>query len=258
MLASRTTSRSPSLAVLVALVAVGFGCGGSDDESPQATTFIVNERNAGLQHVWNPAANTLSPLHAITANDVDCNASEGSAAAWWVEHINDHFGTFVHGSATGTSLDVSVAYAYPKHVAVFDGSVLVMSRNDATIKRYNLAGQELQSVATGNGVGQGLATDGTTVYASFWDGASSFFVRYDSTLTAMGPSIPNPTGMTGNNVFDFAFDPATGRFFGLATTGESGTLTQTTTVIEFVMGGAVVASRTLAIAADGIGQNRCP
>ncbi|MCA9714936.1 MAG: DUF4215 domain-containing protein, partial [Myxococcales bacterium] len=137
---------------------------------------------------------------------------------------------------------------------VYNDEVVVMSRNDATIWRYSTDGAQIGSVPTGNGTGQGLATDGVEFYASFWNGASSYFVRYDSNFQPL-QTIQNPSGMNGmNNLFDFIYDPETDHFFGLATTGEGGTGTQSNTVLEFVMGGAVVDSYQLPLQADGIGR----
>ncbi len=224
--------------------------------SAQSGPFLVNERNASTIWTWEPAGGTTAVYHTIQANDADLPG--GSTWGWIVEHLDDHFARFVPGSGSGFDQQYSTPYAYPKHITVYNGQVVVMSRNDATIQRYDEDGASLGSVATGNVTGQGMATNGTDLYVSFWNGVNSFFERYDSSF-AMQETISNPTGMGLNvNVVDFVYDTDTGHFFGLATDDESGTGTETDTVIEFVMGGAVVATYTIPFLADGIGQFNQP
>lgn len=218
--------------------------------------FLVNERNASTVWLWKPGE-TPTTYHSTTANDADCNTSEGSSFGWVVEHFDDKFGRFVPGSGTGLDAEYSFPAAFPKHVTVFNGEIVIMHRNDATIYRYNEGGTLIGTVPTGNGTGQGLATDGTNLYASFWNGTSSYFVRYDASFASQ-ETIANPTGMGSNtNLFDFAYDRASGRFYGLATDSEGGTGTNSSTVVEFEMGGAVIATHTLPVSADGIGQAYC-
>lgn len=228
---------------------------------PDVATFLLSERNASTVWEWDPATGSMMVFHSVQTNDADCNAAEGSPSGWVVDHFDDSLGAFTPGTGMGLDLTVGVTYAFPKHVTVFDNQVVVMSRNDATLVRYEpVAAGVLGSTPTGNGVGQGMATDGTSLWASFWDsGASnSLFVRYDAAFMVQ-ETIPNPAGLGGpNNVFDLAFSPPTGRFFGLATVGEAGTGTTSSTVYEFDMGGAVVATYPIPFAADGIGQSACP
>lgn len=220
--------------------------------SAQSGPFLVNERNASTIWTWEPAGGTTAVYHTTQANDADLPA--GSTYGWVAEHFNDYFARFVPDSGSGFDQQYSTPFAYPKHVTVYNGQVVIMSRNDAIIYRYDENGGLIASVPTGNGTGQGMATNGPDIYVSFWNGSSSFFERYDSSFT-MQETIANPTGMgSNNNVVDFVYDPPSGHFFGLATIGEGGTVTETTTVIEFVMGGAMVAQYTLPFLADGIGQ----
>jgi hypothetical protein len=101
--------------------------------------------------------------------------------------------------------------------------------------------------------GQGIATDGQSLFASLWTGTTSYFQQFDGALNPQG-IINNPTGMGSlTNIVDFAYDGSTGTFFGLATDYEFGTDTESNTVLQFNMGGAVVASYTLPFLADGIG-----
>ncbi len=222
------------------------------------STFLLTERNSENIWEWDPQTGTETLYHSTTANDADCNAAEGSDSAWIAEHFSDHFGPFIPGSGMGTLMQYPVLYAYPKHVTVFDDQVVVMSRNDATIHWYDFTGVEQGSLATGNVTGQGMATNGTELWASFWNGATSEFVRYDAGFVAQ-ESIANPTGLGANvNVVDFAYDAATGNFYGLVADFEGGTNTQSNTVVEFAMGGAVIETFTVGFGADGIGQQSCP
>lgn len=225
-----------------------------------ANRFLLSERNASTIWEWDPMAGSILVYHQVQANDADCNSAEGSPGGWVVEHFGDSLSRFVPGSGMGTDLNVGVTYAYPKHVTVFDGQVVVMSRNDATLVRYEpAAGMVLGSVPSGNGVGQGMATDGVSLWASFWNGGGneSFFVRYDAAFVPQ-ETIPSPAGIGVNvNVFDIAYHPPTGHFFGLATGGEQGTGTESSTVYEFQMGGAVVDTHAIPFLADGIGQSAC-
>ena len=221
-------------------------------------TFLVNERNASRQLTWDPVANTLTAFHQVLANDVDCNAAQGSPLVWFVEHGADRFGNFVWGPGNTTNATFATPYAYPKHVLVLGGSLYVMSRNDATIKRYSFAGAETGSLATGLGTGQGLGTDGTSLYASFWNGTVSSFRRYTPALVETG-SFVNPTGLgASNNVVDFVYDASSATWLGLVTTGEGGTGTTTNVVARFTMGGAVLNTLVLGVQSDGIGMNACP
>lgn len=217
----------------------------------QVGPFLVNERNASTIWTWDPVGGATS-YHSVTCNDADL--PDGSTYGWIAEHFGDSIARFVPGSGSGVDQSYSVPYAYPKHITFFLGEVVVMSRNDATLQRYDENGASQGSIATGNGTGQGLATNGTDLYASFWNGANSFFERYDPSYV-LQETIANPTGMGAlTNIVDFVYEPSNGHFYGLATSGEGGTGTETTTVVEFVMGGAVVATHTLPFLADGIGQ----
>jgi hypothetical protein len=237
--------------VFVAAVLVG-----AVSASAQSGPFLVNERNASTIWTWEPAGGTTAVYHTTQANDADLPG--GSTYGWVAEHFNDYFARFVPGSGSGWDQQYSTGYAYPKHITVYNGEVIVMSRNDATIWRYDENGGTIGSVPTGNVTGQGMATDGTDIYVSFWNGSNSFFERYDSSFT-MQETIANPSGMgNNNNVVDIVYDTDSGNFFGLATADEGGTGTQTNTVIEFAMGGAVVATYTLPFLADGIGQYNQP
>ncbi len=224
-----------------------------------AQTFLVTERNASRIWEWE-AGGSATVFHTTQANDVDLNPAEGSSFGWVGEHFNDYFARFVPGSGSGLDQQYTLGqggrthYHYPKHITVYNGEIVVMSRNDATIWRYGENGAQLASTATGNRTGQGMATDGTDFFASFWNGSNSFFERYDASFTLQG-TINLPTGMGQmTNIVDFAYDAGSGHFFGLATDFEGGTGTQTNTVLEFEMGGAVVGQFMLPFMADGIGQ----
>lgn len=223
-------------------------CGG-----PQ---FILTERNSQNIWQWDPSGMT-SLFHTADANDVDCNPAQGSNDGWIPWHSGDYWGPFTPGVGMGVNVQYATPYAYPKHITVFNGEIVVMSRNDATLHWYSTAGVEQGLLATGNGTGQGMATDGTDLYASFWNGANSFFVRYNSAFVFQ-EMIANPMGLGANvNVFDFAYDSSSGTFYGIVTNSEGGTGTQSNTVVEFGMGGAVLATYNVAFFADGIGQQDC-
>jgi MYXO-CTERM domain-containing protein len=220
-----------------------------------ALTVLLSQYNQSKVHTWdsaNPGAAAL--LHSVQCNDADINLAEGSPHGWIAEHFTDHFGRFIIGGGAGLDGKYNVAYAYPKHVTVYNGEVVVMSRNDGTLWRYSNAGAQLGSVKTAQNTGQGMATDGDSLYVSLWTGAASSFVRYDGAFVVQQTFV-NPTGMgAANNIYDLVHDPASGHFFGLATTGEGGTGTQSTTVLEFEMGGKVINSYQVPFACDGIGS----
>jgi hypothetical protein len=241
------------LALLFAIVPAGTAAVTAD-----AGTFLVSERNASSIWEWESTGGGTALFHSVQCNDVDLNPGEGSTFGWIAEHFTDHIGRFVPGSVNGLDQQYGVSYAYPKHITVYNSEIIVMSRNNAQIERYDGNGVAQGSVPTGNGTGQGMATDGTDLYASFWNGQSSFFERYDSNFASQG-TINNPTGMGAlTNIVDFAYDGATGHFFGLAADFEQGTLTETNIVLEFEMGGAVIARYTLPFLADGMGQRGGP
>jgi hypothetical protein len=225
---------------------------------PLAGIFMLSARNLSQLHTWNPGAGTSSLLHSIQTNDGDCNPAEGSASGWWTNHYNDRFGSFTPGTTTGSTSSFSTAYAYPKHVAMYNNELIVMSRNDRTVHRYTTAGVEVGSFLAPDTTGQGVATDGTDLFVSTWNGSACRIHRYDSSFT-LQESFAVPTGiMAGNNVFDLAWDATTNTWVGLVSTGEGGTGTQATVAVRFTMGGAVIETITLPVTADGIGLNACP
>ena len=221
-----------------------------------AAEALLSRRNQSQVHTWdsqNPGASVL--LHTTQCNDADYNLAEGSTHGWVVNHFNDYLARFIVGSNVGLDAQYNVGYAYPKHVTVYNGEVVVMSRNDGTLVRYSTEGAPLGSTKTAQNTGQGMATDGEDLFVSLWNGNSSVFVRYDSNFAAQ-ETIANPSGMgNNNNIFDMIYDAETGHFFGLVTTGEGGTGTQSANVIEFEMGGMVVDTFGLPFQCDGIGAN---
>lgn len=214
--------------------------------------FLLSERNANRTWEWAPSvsATALTAFHSQQGNDTDCNADEGTTDYFVVEHFGD-------GIYRNTSKIVSTPYAYPKHVAVFNGQLVVMSRNDCTVKVYTFAGTEVGSYPQGCTAGQGVATDGVHLYVSMWNGSSSSF-RALSTSYATVASYSNPSGLSGSNLFDMAYDSDNGDWIGLVTSGESGTSTTSSTLVRFTMGGSVTRTWGLGIGMDGIGLGSCP
>jgi hypothetical protein len=220
-----------------------------------AVEFLVNERNASTIYTWDPDTTTETVYHTVEANDADINFPEGSTEGWFVEHFNDDFGSFTPGSGSGSDATYDTDYAYPKHVTVFNNALFIMHRNNATIYKYDFDGNLITSLTTGNNTGQGMATDGNLLYASFWNGSNSYFETFDEDLNPVG-DYTNPTGMpVGDvNIVDFAYDPADATFYGLSTDDEGGTGTESSTVVQFTMGGSVSRTLTLSFSSDGIGQ----
>ena len=143
---------------------------------------------------------------------------------------------FTPGSGSGISSTTYTPYAYPKHVAMFNGELIVMSRNDSTIHRYDpVSLAHLGSFSVGSGSGQGVATDGELLYASLWTGSSVTIKVFDGAYSPV-TSYAKPSGMSENNLIDMAYEQHTGTWFGIVTNGEHGTSTSSSTVIEFTMG----------------------
>lgn len=80
---------------------------------------------------------------------------------------------------------------------------------------------------------------------------------WDDTFSQIA-TYANPTGLPGDNVLDMVYDPITDSFWGLVTTGEGGTGTESDTLVRFDLGGAVLDTVTIPFQADGIGRNECP
>jgi cysteine-rich repeat protein len=225
-----------------------------------AVKALLSRHEQSQVHVWDSAdPNVTVLLHATKCNDADYNLGEGSTHGWIAEHDADYFARFVVGNAVGLDAQYTLGqggrthYDYPKHVTVYEGEIIVMSRNDGTLWRYMTTGTEIGSVETGQTIGQGMATDGADLYVSLWNGQASEFARYDAAF-AVKQTYANPSGLVGfNNIVDLVHDPVTGRFFGIVISGESGTISGSTTVVEFEMGGAVIATYPLPFAVDGIG-----
>ncbi|MFT4623701.1 MAG: hypothetical protein ACI8PZ_002357 [Myxococcota bacterium] len=137
-------------------------------------------------------------------------------------------------------------------------SVIVMSRNDGTLHQYDFGGAELAAVATGYLPGQGVATDGTNLFVSVWDGFVSRILEYDAALVFVTEHA-NPSGMSGDNLTDMVYDGRTDTWWGMDVSGDGGTGTNTSTLVEFTgPGGIVLGSEVLLYAIDGIGLNACP
>lgn len=218
-----------------------------------SATLLINERNASSIYTWETDG-TLTLFHQTQANDADYNPAEGSGSVWIGEHFADDFKSFTPGTGTGIDASYDTPYAYPKHVTVYNDQLVVMSRNDSTLHRYDFAGSVIGSLnIVAASIGQGMATDGESLFVSLWDGNNSFFQQYDAAFNLIG-TFANPTGLDFSNIFDFAYDAATDHFFGLAANYEQGTLTESSTIVEFTMGGTVHAQYALNILADGIGQ----
>ena len=234
----------------IAIIAI-VGCAAA----ASAQTFLVTERNASTIWTWD-ADGATAVFHAEQCNDADWNPAQGSDFGWLAEHFNDYFAPFNVGDGNGVNDMFDTPYAYPKHIAVYNGEIIVMSRNDGTVHRYDENGVELANFATGFGTGQGIATDGDDLFVSVWDGGQSRFLHYDADFNQVGGVIDNPDGVGALiNIYDFAYDAAGGNFFGLAADFEQGTLTETDTVYEFSMGGEVVETYTLPFLADGFGTH---
>lgn len=229
-----------------------------DTPPPSTGRFLISQRNASSIWDWDPSTGALSLFHTAQTNDADCNAPAGLSTGWAVEHFADQINSFVWGAGAGQTLVTNTPYAYPKHVAVYDGTVLVMSRNDGTVHQYTSNGTDIGTVQIGVTIGQGVANgeDGT-FWVSRWNGANSDFVQYDASFTAL-QTVANPSGLAFNNIVDFAYNPTTGTWFGIATNGEGGTGTESFEVVEFIMGGSVLSTTALPWGADGFGRNECP
>jgi hypothetical protein len=214
--------------------------------------YLLSERNASRTWEWEPAvsATGLTAYHSQQGNDTDCNADEGTTDYFVVEHNGD-------GIYRNASKIVSTPYAYPKHVAVFNGQLVVMSRNDCTVKVYTFAGTQVGSYAQGCTAGQGVATDGVHLYVSMWNGSSSSFRALSTSYTTVS-SHSNPSGLSGNNIVDMAYDSDNGDWIGLVTSGEGGTSTTSSTLVRFTMGGSVTQTWSMSISMDGIGLSSCP
>ena len=127
-----------------------------------------------------------------------------------------------------------------------------MSRNDGIVHRYHpVTGDHLGSFSVG-AQGQGVATDGETLFVSTFSGSGVTIKAYNSEFSHIDTYL-KPSGMSQNNLIDFAYQAHTGTWFGIVTDGEGGTGTKSRIVIEFTFGGSVTATHTLPWDVDGIG-----
>jgi hypothetical protein len=220
--------------------------------------LLLSRWNEPEVQEYDPLTGADSVYHTVTQNDVDCNAAEGDSRAWWVDHFGDALGTFDPGTGVGEVVELApTPYAYPKHVALYHGEVIVSSRNDCIVHRYDLSGVELGSFSAGCTSGQGVATDGENLFVSTWSGGPSVINEYNGSF-ALVDTHANPTGMSGNNLTDLAYHSGTGTWWGMDVSGEGGTGTHTSTLVEFDMGGAVLSTVALPYDIDGVGLSACP
>lgn len=219
---------------------------------PASASVLLSDFGGSVIRTWDRSGATTT-FHTTQSNDVDYNVSEGASRAWFAEHNNDKFGKFVPGTNTGFEANYSTSYAYPKHIAVYNGEIIVSDRNNSQLNRYNQNGALIGTVDYA-GTGQGVATDGEFLYVSYWNGSTSTFLKLDSGFSVVG-TFANATGLGVNNIFDFTYDPTTNTYLGLGTNGEGGTGTNSSTIYEFTMGGSLIATYALGFAVDGIGAN---
>ena len=230
-------------------------CSGTD-----ATCFraLLSEWETSNVHLWDPQTGDLTLHHEARANDADCNEDEGSTLGFLAEHYDDQLWTYVPGTLTGATVLADTTYAYPKHLAMYGGELIVMSRNDTIVYRYSPStGVVLGSFVTSGVAGQGVATDGSTLFVSVWDGASASILEYDASFVLLAQH-PAPSGLAYGNLVDLAYDSGSGFWLGMDATGEGGTGTHTNQVVSFDMGGSVIGTYTLPFEIDGIGTYRCP
>ena len=160
--------------------------------------------------------------------------------------------SFRRGNPAGQTTVVRTTYSYPKHVTVFNNEVIVSSRNDGDIVRYDQSGALLGSIDRSS-TGQGLATDGTFLYRSFWNGANSAIEQFDAAFSLV-TTFANPSGLGANNIVDFAYNADSMTWFGMTTSGEGGTGTNSQQIVEFSMGGSVLSTYAMPFSIEAIGQ----
>ncbi len=222
---------------------------------PPFDGLLLSEWSVPTVHHYDLESGALSVFHTATLNDVDCNVAEGSPLAWFVEHGSDDIGSFVPGSGDGVDVRLEdTDYHYPKHIALHDRQIVVMDRNNCTLERYDLAMRSLGNVPLGCTSGQGVATDGEHLFVSTWSPPE--VIELDASFVEVARH-PFPSGMSGDNLVDFAYHPRSETWWGMDASGESGTGTYTSTLVEFTMGGEVLSSIELGINVDGLGAKAC-
>lgn len=215
-----------------------------------ATSFLLNIHDTSRTVSWLPWRSHMTRnVRTFPANDVDCNGGEGSTQYWWAERHDFHFGSYTSGMDTA---DHNTPYA-PRHIVVFNNEVLVMDRDTHTVHRYNFDGTTAGTFVVPGMLGQGMATNGTDLYISVWNGSASSILQYSPTFALLSTH-PNPSGLTGNNIFDLVWDPREENWLGLATTGASDNTTETDRIHRFEMRGSVLASYYPPGDFDGIGR----
>ncbi len=231
---------------------------GIGEVPPPVRGLLLSRHTVNETHEYDPLTDTMSLYHSGDVNDVDCNPAEGSDLGWYVEHTSDDVGTFEPGTGVGlTALVPDTAYDYPKHVAVFGGEVLVMSRNDCMLMRYDTDALLVGDVDIGCIHGQGIATDGSHLFVSTWSDSPSLLLEFDADL-ALVAEHANPIGLSGDNLVDLAYDARTSTWWGMVTSDEAGTGTRANELVEFTMSGSVLRSVFLDWDVDGIGLSACP
>jgi hypothetical protein len=135
--------------------------------------------------------------------------------------------------------------------AVYNGEIVLASRNDGSIHKYSLSGSHLGSFSTGYTNTQGVETDGSNIFVSEWNGSSAYFLEFSASISLLEIH-GRPSGLSGNNVFGMVYDQTTGDWYGLDRTGEPSTSTGTDRIVRFEMDGAVVDSYTLSLDIDGL------
>lgn len=181
--------------------------------------FLFTELGTEVTYVADVGASPSIGLDTVFNSvprkvDVDLNQFEGASQAYSV----DPDSRWLHRMVPGRANELAGGYPggnRPAAVTVFDNFVLVADLGAQGIRRFSQTGQYLGMFARVPLL-QGMATDGTHLYVSQYVGSGrNIFIKFGPNGQRLGsifaPLIPGPF----RNIFDFAYDAGTGRFFGL-------------------------------------------
>ncbi len=214
-------------------------------------TLLVRSAEDGTIYELHPDNWFLKPAYRVPAADMDWNGEN----IWAVDPESSAVGVFAaREDETTWKSSFAVDSAYPEHIVLFNGEVLVSERDSGRILRYSEGGELLGSINTHFKTVHGMAVKDPYLYVAVYDGTFRF-LRYTPGTFELADTLPMPLGLPdGAQILDFVYVPRLQLWFGLWMTGDAGALTGTDVIIGFTLKRLTETAVTLPFRVNAIGR----